>query len=321
MTRRKKEAERAEKINEAINALQHLGFPRHQQNKRSALTLLVLLGLKPGDPWSLSKNPMLGITQMMDHFETDYSKKYAPNSRETVRRQTIHQFLQAALVVMNPDRPDRPTNSGKTVYQIDASALELLRRYGTPEWGQFLAEYRKARPSLRDIYNGRRAAGMIQLRLPSGWVSFSTGEHNKLIEKICTVFLDRHVRDGMPLYVGDTAKKFAHFDKKVLLKLGIKLDPHGKAPDVIIYDKRRNWLFLVEAVSSHGPIDAKRRRELHGIFADSSAGLVYVTAFADKSIMKKHIEDVSWETEVWVAESPDHMIHFDGKRFLGPYST
>ena len=263
---------------------------------------------------------MLGITQMMDLFRDHYSKEYAPNSRETVRRQTVHQFLQAALIVKNPDRPDRPTNSGKTVYQIDGAALKLLRHYGTSRWRGLLDKYLDERPALQQTYDSRRKIAEIPLRLSSGEeVRLSPGGQNTLVERICTEFARRFVPGGTLLYIGDTAEKFAHFDKEALETLGVSLEPHGKIPDVIIHDVRRNGLFLVEAVTTHGPIDAKRRREMQELFAGSKAGLVYVTAFVDKDTMKHYVSEISWETEVWVAESPDHMIHFDGERFLGPY--
>ena len=308
------------KVDEALDIIKQLGFPRQQQNERSALTLLALLGLKPDDHWSLSKKPMLGITQMMNFFKEHYAKEYAPNSRETVRRQTVHQFLQAALIVENPDRPDRPTNSGKTVYQIGETPLNLLRIYGTPEWKRQLEKYMAERPSLQETYDGRRRMRMIPLMLPSGQkIHLSPGGQNPLVEKICNEFARRFIPGGIPLYVGDTAKKHTYFDEERLENLGVRLEPHGKIPDVVIYDEQRNWIFLIEAVTSHGPIDAKRRKELQKIFSHTKAGPVYVTAFADKETMKRYIIEISWETEVWVADSPDHMIHFDGERFLGPY--
>ena len=308
------------KVDDALDVLRQLGFPRQQQNERSALTLLILLGLKPGDPWSGATDPMLGITQMMDRFRDHYSKQYAPNSRETVRRQTVHQFLQAALIVKNPDRPDRPTNSGKTVYRIDEAALGLLRHYGTSRWAELRDKYLAERPALQQVYDSYRKMAGIPLRLSSGKeVRLSPGGQNTLVKEICVEFARRFTPGGTLLYVGDTAEKFAHFNRKALGRLGVSLEPHGKIPDVIIYDMQRNWLFLVEAVTTHGPIDAKRRRELQELFAGSKAGLVYVTAFTSKEVMKRYVAEISWETEVWVAESPDHMIHFDGERFLGPY--
>lgn len=131
-----KQAER--KIQEALAVLDALDFPQQQQNERSALTLLSLLGLKPNDSWEKASDPLMGITPMMDFFAKHYAKQYAPNTRETVRRQTVHQFMQAALIVPNPDRPSMPTNSPKAVYQIELSALELLREFGKPIWNKHL---------------------------------------------------------------------------------------------------------------------------------------------------------------------------------------
>ena len=82
----------------------------------------------------------------------------------------------------------------------------------------------------------------------------------------------------------------------------------------------RNWLVLVESVTSHGPVDAKRHSELSRLFSSSSAGLVYVTAFPDRSVMSQYVGQIAWETEVWVADSPTHLIHFNGPKFLGPYA-
>ena len=78
-------------------------------------------------------------------------------------------------------------------------------------------------------------------------------------------------------------------------------------------------LLLVESVTSHGPVDAKRHNELAELFDGATPGLVYVTAFPNRVVMGKYLRDISWETEVWCADAPTHLIHFDGKRFLGPY--
>jgi hypothetical protein len=122
------------------------------------------------------------------------------------------------------------------------------------------------------------------------------------------------------LYIGDTDKKFAYYDKETFTQLRVELDPHGKIPDLIIYSEKRNWLLLIEAVTSHGPINAKRMNELRNLFSRSTAGLIFITSFLDRRSMVEYLKDISWETEVWVAECPSHLIHFDGERFLGPYN-
>lgn len=101
--------------------------------------------------------------------------------------------------------------------------------------------------------------------------------------------------------------------------LGISLDAAAKMPDVVIHDVKRNWLVLIEAVTSAGPVDGKRRAELKQLFKNSAAGLVFVTAFETRKAMQAFLGQISWESEVWIAEAPEHLIHFNGSRFLGPY--
>jgi hypothetical protein len=155
--------------------------------------------------------------------------------------------------------------------------------------------------------------------MPGHTISLSPGGQNILIEKVIREFGERFTPGGKLVYIGDTSEKFAFFDKNLLKTLGVTIESHGKMPDVIIYHVDRNWLVLIEAVTSHGPVDPKRHDELKRLFKSSSAGLVFVTAFLTRRTMIAYLSDISWETEVWVAEAPSHLIHFNGQRFLGPY--
>ena len=309
-----------QKIREALGILESLGFPRQQLNERSALTLLSLLNLKPVDAWESTINPLMGITPMMEFFAEHYGKQYAPNTRETVRRQTVHQFLQAALVVANPDKPSRPTNSPKAVYQIEPSVLKLLREFGKASWSKDLREYLRTVETLKKRYARERDKRRIPVTLAAGReITLSPGGQNILIKKIIDDFCPLFTPGGHVLYIGDTQTKWAYFDPNALRKLNVEIEEHGKMPDVVVHHVEKNWLILIEAVTSHGPVNPKRRRELKELFTGSSAGIVYVTAFIDRRTMMKYLDDISWETEVWVAESTTHLIHFNGERFLGPY--
>ncbi len=311
-----------QKINEALRIIDLLGFARQQQNERSALTLLALLSLKPDTPWLSAKNPLMGITPMMDFFRVNYEKDYAPNSRETVRRQTVHQFLEAGLIVVNPDDPARPVNSGKTVYQIEQGALEMLRTFGTLDWTKNLNVYLSTRDTLKQRYSQARETHRIPVTVaPGKTITLSPGGQNVLVEKILSDFAEIYTQGGKVLYVGDTDNKFAYYDRDSLAQLGVSIELHGKMPDVIIHHVANNWLVLVEAVTSHGPIDGKRKDELKRLFRMSKAGLVLVTTFLTRDAMMGYLRDIAWETEVWVAEAPTHMIHFNGERFLGPYEN
>jgi len=309
----------AGKIDQAIEIIREIGLPRQQQNMRSALTLLALLNLKPECKWKESKKPMIGITPMMGFFARHYGRQYAPNSRETVRRQTIHQFVRHGLVTVNPDRPDRPTNSGKTVYQIDGDALGLIKSFGTGHWRTNLDRYKKKHDIITEEHMTERKGRMIVVKIGGTVLKLSPGGQNVIVKKILEEFAPRFAPDGIPLLVGDTARGSGYFDRDGLNGIGVRIPKHGKIPDVLIHDTKNSWLFVIEAVSSHGPIDAKRHDELRKLFSRSTSGIVYVTAFPDRKSMNRYLETISWETEVWVADSPDHMIHFDGSRFLGPY--
>jgi hypothetical protein len=307
-------------IREAIEALEGLGFPRQQLNERSALTLLSLLDLKPNESWADARAPLMGITPMMEFFASHYGRRYAPNTRETVRRHTIHQFVQAGLVVPNPDKPSRPTNSPKAVYQIEPSALRLLRMCGTRDWPARLSEYLASVGTLKRLYAREREAMRIPVTLQNGAsIRLSPGGQNVLVKKILDDFCPLFTPGGRVIYVGDTEQKWAYYDPDSLGALGVEIEEHGKMPDVVVHYTSKNWLVLIEAVTSHGPVNPKRRQELGELFADSKAGIVYVTAFMNRRTMIRYLDEISWETEVWVAESPTHLIHFNGERFLGPY--
>lgn len=233
----------------------------------------------------------------------------------------MHQFRDAGLVLYNPDKPDRPVNSPAAVYQIAPDALKLLQVFGTAAWDDALREYLGKYISLADQYARERDMQRVPVTLPSGQkLRLSAGAHSKLIGSIIEEFAPRFAPGSALLYAGDTGEKFAYFDRDRLSKIGVSIDDHGKMPDAVFHFGARDWLLLVESVTSHGPVDPKRHSELMSLFAESRAGLVYVTAFPTRAIMAKYVAEIAWETEVWVAEAPTHLIHFNGERFLGPYS-
>ncbi|MCY4227328.1 MAG: BsuBI/PstI family type II restriction endonuclease [Gammaproteobacteria bacterium] len=307
-------------IRAANEIIVSLGLPRTQQNERSALCLLALLNLTPGKAWSEAEDPLMGITPIMDWVRERYGKEYAPNTRETIRRQTMHQFCDAGIVRYNPDQPDRPVNSPHAVYQIEPVALGLLRTFGTDEWNGNLSSYLAERETLVARYAREREQNRVPVTItPNTEITLSPGEHSELLRAIIDHFIPRFAPGSLLIYVGDTGDKWSYFDIDLLTELGIEVDSHGKMPDVIIYYKEKDWLLLIEAVTSHGPVDGKRHDELANLFAASKAGLVYVTAFPNRATMGRYLVQIAWETEVWVADAPSHLIHFNGLRFLGPY--
>lgn len=311
----------SKRMAEAMHILAALGLPRAQQNERSALCLLALLNLPPRRAWARAEDPLMGITPIMDWARQHYKKDYAPNTRETVRRQTMHQFVDAGIASYNPDQPDRPVNSPKAVYQITPATRQLLQSFGTKAWEANLAQYLAQRQTLAAQYARIRAQNLVPVKIaPGTTISLSPGEHSELIRAVIEDFGPRFAPGAMLVYVGDTGDKWGYFDAELLESLGVSVDVHGKMPDVVFFLPERNWLLLVESVTSHGPMDGKRHAELSALFQDAKPGLVYVTAFPGRVVMARYLADIAWETEVWIAEAPSHLIHFDGERFLGPYA-
>jgi hypothetical protein len=308
------------KINEALDIIKSLGLPKEQYNERTALCLLALLNLKAEGSWQEISSPLIGITPIMEFVKNEYDKAYAPNSRETFRRFSMHQMVDAAIALLNPDNPERPVNSPKTVYQIEPTMFELLQTYGTEDWKQSLETYLLTNKTLSAKYAKEREMNQIPVKIAEGKeIQISPGSHSLLIKAIIEEFGPRFVPGGVLIYAGDTGEKWGYFDEELLSKLGMKVDSHGKMPDVMLYYPEKNWLLLIESVTSHGPVDSKRHEELRKLFSSSTAPIVYVTAFPSRNIMAPYLGVIAWETEVWCADAPTHLIHFNGIRFLGPY--
>lgn len=312
---------KAAQIRNAQAVLHSLGFGARQSNEMAALVLLALADLKPKQPWSQAAAPLRGVTPIIEFIARHYGTRYAPNTRETIRDEAVKFFLEAGLLVRNPDQPDRPVNSGKTVYRIEPTALVVLQSYGSDEWPKLLAIYRKRSAALKAEIERARTLSRVPVTLPNGKaLTLSAGGQNPLIKAIVEEFCPRFTPGAVVAYIGDAENKFLHLDAAYLATLGIQLAPAAKMPDVVAFDQQRNWLILIEAVTSAGPVDGKRRMELKKLFKSSRAGLVFVTAFETRKSMQSFVSQISWESEVWIAEAPDHLIHFNGERFLGPYA-
>ncbi|KAA0977205.1 restriction endonuclease [Paeniglutamicibacter gangotriensis] len=315
------ETKRQSRVDEAIDVLRQLGFDKGRLNSRSGMILLGLLKLTVDKPWSEATNPMLGTSAILDWVNAEYySKTYAPNTRETFRRQTLHQFVAAGLAQYNFDKPERTPNDKNNNYRVSPQALELLKKVGTVEFENELTDYLVSAPGLAQRYAAEREMTRLPVVMPDGTeIKLSAGGQNVLLKSMVEEFCSRFTPGGQVLYIGDADLKLGIFQQEALATLGIELDLHGKFPDLIVYMPDRNWLILLEAASSHGPVDAKRYDELSSIFASSTAGLVYVSCFPDRATMRKFLSDLAWETEAWAADEPSHMIHLNGSRFLGPY--
>ena len=309
------------KITEAQEILKALGLQPAQQNEMSALTLLALCSIREDTPWAEATRTSQRLTKEIMAFVNENYKAeapYVPNTRETFRRHVLHQFIQAGVTNYNPDDPTLPVNSPRAHYAITSEALEVVKAYGTDNWDskaqQFAAEYRIS----HDKYAAERDLHRIPLVIEGNEYYLSPGEHNEVQAAVVEEFAPVFAPGGRLLYIGDTEDKNLYIDNCRLETLRLPVTEHSKLPDIIISDDKREWLFLVEVVTSHGPMSAKRVIELEELTKDCPYGIVYVTAFPNAKEFKKYIDEIAWETEVWLADTPAHMIHFNGDRFIGP---
>lgn len=309
------------KITEAQAILKALGLPQAQQNEMSALTLLALCGIKKDMPWNKATRTSQRITKEIMTFVNENYKAntpYAPNTRETFRRQVLHQFIQAGVVNYNPDDPTLPVNSPKAHYAITEEAFEVVQAYGKENWDEKVKQFIDAYFILRDRYAAERNMHRIPLIIEGNEYYLSPGAHNEVQAAVLEEFASRFAPGGKLLYIGDTEDKDLYVNTAGLEALHLPVSEHSKLPDIILSDDKRGWLFLIEVVTSHGPVSAKRLVELEDFSKDCPYGIVYVTAFPNAREFKKHVDDIAWETEVWLSDTPDHMIHFNGDRFIGP---
>ena len=308
------------KLEETIEILKKFGMPSEQQNERTAYCLLSLLNVTPEKAWKNAENPLVGITPMMTFAKEYYNKIYAPNSRETFRRFSTHQLVQAGIVLYNPDKPNRPVNSPKAVYQISPAALKVIKTFGTSDFEPLLSDFIQNQSTLAAQYAHEREMNMVSVKIKKNhMIQISPGKHSELIRDIIEQLAPRFLPNSTLIYVGDTGEKWGYYDQELAGNLLFNVQEHGKMPDVILYVEDKKWLVLIEAVTSHGPVDSKRYIELEELFSNVNADKVYISAFPDKKTFTHYVQDIAWETEAWIADNPTHMIHFNGDKFLGPY--
>lgn len=307
-------------VEEARQILAALGLPRAQQNRMAGLTLIALCGLGPEDMWAAASRRGCTITKgLMDYLKVHYSTDYAPNTRETFRRQVLHQFVQAGVADYNPFDSSLPTNSPRAHYAVSEPALETVRAFGTPGWAAALRRFQGDSEVSRSGQHEERRRHGVSVRTPDGrGLVLSPGSHNLLQRAVIEDFAPRFASGAHLLYLGDTAKKDLVVDDVRLGGLGIAITGHDKLPDIVLHYEERDWLFLIEAVTSHGPVSNQRIAELEALLSECPSGRIYVTAFPDFAEFRKHMKAIAWDTEVWLAEEPGHLIHFNGDRFLEP---
>ena len=301
------------KKEEVKRILEELLVPEKQRNEVCCYTLLALAGIKESDTWTHATNKWLRIHDVILFLKENYEVVYAENSREPIREGVQH-FRNAAFVEDN----GKATNSPNYRYRLTDEMVRLLQAYETSSWKAELENFHVNHESLKALYASKKEVKKIPVKINHKDFEFSTGKHNQLQKAILEEFAPRFAPDAECLYVGDTAKKDLFKNTEKLQELGFDITLHDKMPDIVLYSAQKDWLYFIEAVASGGPISAARVLEIEAMTEKVTAGRIYVTVFLDFKVYKKFSEEIAWETEVWLAEMPDHMIHLNGDKFIGP---
>lgn len=302
------------KLDEAKTFLKQIGMPEQQQNDICAYALLTLAGIRQDDTWAMATNEWIRIHDVLGFAMQNYGREYAENTRETIRKNCMHQFRDGALIEDN----GKATNSPNYRYRITAETLVLIRLFGTAQFDEALKGYHARYERLVDKYASKKRMEMMPVYINGQGLQFSPGKHNELQRAIIEQFAPRFAPHSRCLYVGDTIKKDLIKDVETLARLGFQITLHDKMPDVVLYREDKDWIYFIEAVTSVGPMSPKRILEIRNMTARVKSGMIFVTAFPDFATYKKFSLDLAWETEIWISEIPEHMIHLNGDKFLGP---
>lgn len=302
------------KLEDAKDILKVLGMPDRQQADICCYSLLSMLGVAPDTPWSSATNEWIRIHDIIQFTKDNYGVSYAENSRETFRKQAMHKFRDAALTEDN----GKATNSPNYRYRITDEVLDLMQNYGGSNWDEKLASFLEGHDTLIEIYSSKKEMTKMPVKINGIDFTLSTGSHNELQKAIIEEFAPRFAPNCECLYVGDTIEKDLVKNVEKLADLGFEITLHDKMPDVVLYKEDEDWIYFIEAVTSVGPMSQARVNDIEEMTANVSSGKIYITAFPDFKTFKKFSEELAWETEVWISDMPDHMIHLNGDRFMGP---
>jgi hypothetical protein len=324
LTKSKKSPHVIKIIDEAIDILNAVGIPTIGETeitlKRMAMAFLAVAGVS--ERWEQAVDNHFLKTRDIIDFNNEYFEEHiSSGSYDNIRRKDLKLLMLADLVLNGvADNPNAATNNPRRGYRLATDFMQLVKTYGTDDWNNSLTNYLRNKVLLKDQLSGKRDIDKVTVGLSNGQIlELSAGEHNLLQKQIIEEFLPRYGKGSSLLYVGDTTKKFLHFDEPQLKSLQFFELSHGKLPDIIAYNSVNNWLYLIEAVHSSGAISEIRLLELQKLTENCTAEIIYVTAFLNRIEFKKWASKIAWETEVWIADNPDHLIHFNGHKFLGPY--
>jgi type II restriction enzyme len=313
-------------INHTLYILDSFGIPidgTPRRIERMAIAFLAVADVKSLDDFTRAKDLIndeysLKTRDIIHYVNSNFGENISRGSYDDIRRKDLKILVAADIVLQS--NPNSATNDSRRGYGLNPTYANLLKKYPSKGWYKMVKSALADTEPISTKLQRKRKIKLVPVKLPSGIeLKFSPGEHNDLQKAIIEDFLPRYGYGSEVLYVGDTADKYLHLNEKKLEELEFFNIAHEELPDIVAYSEKRNWLYLIEAVHTSGAISELRLMQLQKLTAKCSADIIYVTAFLDRSTFRKYVAEIAWETEVWISENPDHLIHFNGDKFLGPY--
>jgi hypothetical protein len=312
-------------INKTLYILETLGIPvdsTPRRLERMAVAFLACGNIKRVEDFKnitdLNSGLSLKTRDIISFVNKNFGESISSGSYDDVRRKDLRLLTVAEIIVQS--NPHSATNDSTRGYSVNPNYAELIKKFGTDNWINIVSEELKEIEPLSKRLKRLRDLNRIKVNLPSGLeLAFSEGEHNELQKAIIEEFLPRFGYGAEVLYIGDTSDKYLYLDKKKLEELNFFEISHEELPDIVAFSMKKKWLYLIEAVHSSGPISELRLLQLKKLTTNCKVDVVFVTAFLDKKKFRQFIQNIAWETEVWIAENPDHLVHFNGEKFLGPF--
>lgn len=316
-------------VDQALQVLEDLGVPldglTSRRKVKMAKAFLAVAGLRPGLAWAEAKDNshhrQLLSRQVITFMNAHLDERIADSSYDNIRRQDLVLPEKALILLKSGKNPDANTNDGTRGFALSPAAGQAIRKFGTSHWKDAVDQFLQGRETLTDQLRRDRDLARIPVQIANGEpMVFSPGKHNFLQKEIIERFLAIFGFGAELLYVGDTSNKYLFINRQKLAQLKFFELAHDQLPDIIAYSEKKNWLYLIEAVTTANPITELRRKTLLELTRGCTADVIFITAFPDRTTYRKFAKDIAWETEVWIADAPEHMIHFNGDKFLGPYS-
>ncbi len=314
----------AELVFELLDIFGQIGMPLDETERRlERMAKACLAVAKIRNSFSEAQSVEGGVfsrTRDIIAFENEhYGENISPGSYDDIRRMDLLLPVEAGIIVNSSSVEQQATNNPSRGYGMSSAFAGLVRSYGTPSWQRRLERYIKANIHLKDELDRVRNLEKMPVTLPGGkTIELSYGAHNELQKAIVEEFLPRFGFGAEVLYIGDTSNKFLHVERDALGKIHFFALEHEELPDVVAYSQSKNLLYLIEAYHSTGEWNEMRVRKVKRKLEECgcTAKAVFFTAFEDRESFRRKAKDIAWETEVWIADAPDHLVHFNGYKFL-----